>query len=85
MEYFMRDYSSSEADFVKNVRLMLSVFVCGMSAALWFAVVLISPDEDVGSANAEVTVNLSKQTQNMKDCVLLEKDDEYYLSCKIKD
>lgn len=81
----MSNYSNYEAEPVENVRLILSVFVCGASAALWLAVVLISPDEDVGSANAEVTVNLSKQTQNMKGCVLLEKDDEYYLSCKMKD
>lgn len=81
----MTRYSSVQDDSMNRAGLLVSIFIGVISAILWLVIVVLSSGEDPEVANAEVTISLSKQTQGMKDCVLLEKDDKYYLSCKMKD
>jgi hypothetical protein len=61
------------------------MFIGAVSAALWLVVLALSSSEDSKVSNVEVTIDLSKQTENMKDCLLLEENDKYNLSCKMKD
>ena len=80
----MSSYSSVQDDSVKRAGLLVSMFIGTVSAALWLVVLVLSSSEDSKVANVEVTIDLSKQTENVKDCVLLEENGKYYLSCKMK-
>jgi hypothetical protein len=88
MEFFMSEGSNVKGSAIQNIGFMVSVLAGCSSVVLWLVVTMFSSDEGVvlvNGAKGEVTIDLSRKTRNVKDCVLLEKDDKYYLSCKMKD